>query len=210
MAPMLPALAANGIGVVLLHGKNPGSPTTSRQLEELRQAFPGAACAAEMPNMPWSLRRYIDGGWTKAMEEIGAALAAQRAGGARFLVLAGQSLGTAAAISYAALRGDIDALVATAPGHVPRQYYDSPKPFAMLVRQSVDEARSLVAQGFGQNMGRWSDINQGNTLSVSMRAADYLTYFDPNGDAEMTNVAPRVPGRIPVLMVVGNRDDAAH
>jgi pimeloyl-ACP methyl ester carboxylesterase len=147
--------------------------------------------------MPWSRQRYIDGSWTKAMDEIASAIAAQRSAGARFVVLGGQSLGTAAAISYAALRGDIDALVATAPNHTPRRYYDSPMPVALLVRHSVDEARNLTAQGFGQNVGRWSDINQGSPLSVSMRAADYLSYFDPHGDAEMTNVAPRVPARIP-------------
>ena len=37
-------------------------------------------------------------------------------------------------------------------------------------------------------------------------AKDYLSYFDPGSDAEMSVTAPRVPVGTPVLTVVGDED----
>ena len=67
-------------------------------------------------------------------------------------------------------------------------------------------ARALVAAGKGAERGRFNDINQGRQLSVSTTAADYLSYFDPASEAEMSVTAPRIPPSTPVLSVVGDAD----
>ena len=107
-------------------------------------------------------------------------------------------------MSYAARGGDVQALVLLAPGHVPAGYYRSPR--LKTVRDSVDEARALVAAGKGAERGRFNDINQGRQLSVTTTAADYLSYFDPTSEAEMSVTAPRIPPSTPVLSVVGDAD----
>ena len=74
------------------------------------------------------------------------------------------------------------------------------------MRESVDEARALVAAGRGDSRGRFSDINQGRQMTVVSTAKDYLSYFDPESDAEMGITAPRIPAGTPVLTVVGDHD----
>jgi len=41
---------------------------------------------------------------------------------------------------------------------------------------------------------------------VVATAKDYLSYFDPESDAEMGVTAPRIPVGTPVLTVVGDED----
>ena len=74
------------------------------------------------------------------------------------------------------------------------------------VRESVDEARKLVAAGKGDSRERFYDINQGKQLPVITTAKDYLSYFDPTSDADMGVSAPRIPAATPVLTVVGDED----
>lgn len=191
------------LGVLMLHGKNPGSnrdpnfrPLVSKLLRE--------DWVVSFPNMPWSVSRYLDGHWDQAMQEIDTEVKELRAKGAEKIVLMGHSLGVPAAMSYAARGGDVQALVLLAPGHVPAGFYRTPR--FKAVRESVDEARALVASGKGAERGRFNDINQGSTMIVSATASDYLSYFDPASDADMSVTAPRIPPAIPVLTVMGDQD----
>jgi hypothetical protein len=93
-----------------------------------------------------------------------------------------------------------------APGHVPAGYYMNPR---SPVHQSVDEARALVAAGQGDTRRDFSDINQGRPLTVRLTAKQYLSWWDPNSDAEMSRMAPLLPARIAVLVVEGNADPMA-
>lgn len=191
------------IGVLMLHGKNPGS-AHDPHFRSLMYRLEREGMTVLLPDMPWSRTRYLEGDWDQAMREIGQHAAALRAKGASHVVLMGHSMGVPAALSFAARTGGVSALVLFAPGHVPRGYYSSPRLSA--VRKSIDEARALVADGKGGESARFADINQGKVLSVSMPAKDYLSYFDPDSDADMGVTAPRLPANIPVLTVIGNAD----
>lgn len=198
-----PGQAQEKIGVLMLHGKNPGSnqdPNFSR----VKPLLEKAGMLVLFPDMPWSRTRYIDGNWDKAMTEIAGHVKELRSKGATQVVVMGHSIGVPAAMSFAARGGDVQALVLLAPGHVPKNYYNVPA-FG-VVRESVDQARSLVAAGKGDSRERFSDINQGRQLPVVATAKDYLTYFDPESDAEMGVTAPRIPANTPVLTVLGDED----
>lgn len=199
----LPASAQERVGVLLLHGKNPGN-NRNPTLLQVRSAMEARGMLVLLPDMPWSQRRYIDGNWDTAMAEMKEHVAALRAQGATHVVVAGHSLGVPAALSYAARHGDVDALVLMAPGHVPRGYYRNPRLSA--VRESIDAARAMVAQGKGDEKGSFADINQGKRVTARTTAKSYLSYFDPESDAEMGVTAARVPARIPVLTVIGDAD----
>jgi pimeloyl-ACP methyl ester carboxylesterase len=197
------AQAPAKIGVVMLHGKNPGSandPNFRPHISRLERE----GMLVVLPDMPWSQRRYLEGDWDGAMQELGRHVAALRDKGATRIVLMGHSMGCPAALSYAARHQDVHGLVLFAPGHIPNGYYTYPALSA--VRKSIDEARELVAAGKGGEKGRFADINQGRVLSVSMPARDYLSYFDPASDADMGVTAPRVPAGVPVLTVLGDSD----
>ncbi len=198
-----PVAAQERVGVLMLHGKNPGSPDNP-QYRPVKGALEREGMLVLLPDMPWSRTRYIDGDWNQAMAEVQSHVAALRAQGATRIVLLGHSMGVPAALSYAARHGDVDALVLLAPGHVPRGYYTAPSLSA--VRDSIDKARRMVAEGKGDARDGFADINQGRRVTALTSARNYLSYFDPDSDAEMGVTAPRVPARIPVLTVIGHAD----
>jgi pimeloyl-ACP methyl ester carboxylesterase len=191
------------LGVLMLHGKNPGD-NRDPNFRPIVHKLEREGWVVRFPNMPWASTRYLEGHWDLAMTEIGAHVKELRAKGAEKIVLMGHSLGVPAAMSYAARGGDVQALVLLAPGHIPVGYYRNPR--FKVVHDSVNEARALVTAGKGAERGRFNDINQGRQLSVSTTASDYLSYFDPTSDAEMSVTAPRIPSSIPVLSVVGDTD----
>lgn len=191
------------IGVLMLHGKNPGS-NNDPNMSRLKPVLEGAGMQVLYPDMPWSRGRYLDGNWDKAMAEMAAHVQTLRSQGATKIVIAGHSMGVPAAMGFAARGGDVQALVLLAPGHVPARYYAFQQNTS--VRDSVDEARKLVAAGKGDSRERFTDINQGKQLPVVTTAKDYLSYFDPASDGEMSVTAPRIPAGTPVLTVVGDED----
>jgi pimeloyl-ACP methyl ester carboxylesterase len=199
----LPAAAQERIGVLMLHGKSPGN-NQDRNFLPTKALLEKEGMLVAFPDMPWSRNRYLDGNWDKAMSEIGAQVATLRSQGAGKIVLIGHSLGVPAAMSFAARGGDVQALVLLAPGHIPRGYYTMP--FLKPVRDSVDEARALVAAGKGDSNERFSDINQGKQQTIVTTAKNFLSYFEPESDADMGVTAPRIPPGTPVLTVLGDDD----
>ncbi|MDP3413146.1 MAG: alpha/beta hydrolase, partial [Polaromonas sp.] len=71
---------------------------------------------------------------------------------------------------------------------------------------SINEARALVAAGKGDSRERFSDINQGRQQTVVTTAKDFLSWFDPTSDAEMSVTAPRIPATVPAMTVIGEKD----
>lgn len=191
------------VGVLMLHGKSPGH-AQDPHFGALKSPLQREGWEVLLPDMPWSRTRYLDGHWDQAMSEIAGHVKALQDGGAQKIVLVGHSMGVPAALSHAARGGVVDALVLLAPGHVPRGYYGNPN--ASAVRQSVDEARVRLAAGRGDETERYMDINQGRQQAVVTTAKNYLSYFDPQSDADMGVTAPRVPAGVPVLTVIGEKD----
>lgn len=204
LAP-LPAAAQERIGILMLHGKSPGS-AQDPYFSPIKTRLEAEGWLVQLPDMPWSRSRYLEGHWDAAMQEMSGYVQALRAQGATRIVLVGHSMGAPAALSFAARGGDAQALVLLAPGHIPKGYYTYPP--LKAVHDSIDEARALVAAGKGDGRERFADINQGRQQPVITTAKNYLSYFDPDSDAEMSVTAPRVPPATPVLTVIGEKDPA--
>lgn len=190
-----------GLGAVMIHGKR---DSAWGSLSSTASALSGAGIKTISPEMPWSSSRYLTGTWSDAMAEIGQAVATLRGQGATRIVLVGHSLGCPAAMSYAASRSGVAALVLTAPGHSPAGFYK----ITPEVRYSVDRARAMVKSGRGNEVTEFADNNQGNVFSVRASAAQYLSYFDPKGPCEMRNTAGRIG--CPALWVVGTNDSVVN
>ena len=195
--------AQQRVGVLMLHGKNPGS-NMDPNFSPSKATFEREGWLVRFPDMPWSRGRYLDGHWDKAMAEMAVEVKALRDAGATKIVLVGHSMGAPAALSHAARGSDVQALVLLAPGHIPLGYYTFPS--LKVVHDSINEARALVAAGKGDSRERFSDINQGRQQMVATSAKDFLSYFDPASDAEMSVTAPRVPAGTPVMTVIGEKD----
>lgn len=170
----------------------------------MKVAFERQGWVAIIPDMPWSRGRFLDGGLDKALGEITGHVKGLRDRGATKIVLVGHSMGVPAAMAHAARGGDLDAIVALAPGHVPVGFYT--QPWGKPVHDSVNEARALIAAGKGDGRERFSDINQGRQQILVTTAKDYLSYFDPASDAEMSVTAPRLPAKVAVMTVIGEKD----
>jgi pimeloyl-ACP methyl ester carboxylesterase len=199
----LPAAAQQRIGVLMLHGKNPGS-NRDPNFSPLKDTFERQGWLATVPDMPWSRNRYLDGHFDKAMAEIAGHVKSLRDQGATKIVIIGHSMGVPTSMAHAARGGDVDALIGLAPGHAPVGYYT--QPWGKPVHDSINEARALVAAGKGDSRERFSDINQGKQQTVITTAKDFLSWFDPTSDAEMSVTAPRIPAKVPVMTVIGEKD----
>jgi pimeloyl-ACP methyl ester carboxylesterase len=203
------ATAQEKVGVVLMHGKQGGGQNNT-SLNALHDKMQQAGFIVLKPEMPWSFNRFIDGNWDMAMSEIHAHVQQLKTMGAQKIALVGHSLGSPAALSYAARNPDeVHALGLLAPGHVP-YYYSQCIPFSPIrmcgVKDGVAQARQEIAAGNGDKKQPQVDINQGRRQVVWMTSKDYLSYFDPASDAEMAVTAPKIPARIPVLWVIGDKD----
>ena len=201
-----PAFAAERIGVLMLHGKNPGSPS-SPQYAPVRSALDGKGWLVAMPDMPWSRNRYLQGHWDDAMAEIAQHVKGLQDKGATRIVLMGHSMGVPAAMGHAARGGVAHALVLLAPGHVPQGYFNAPHLSA--VGDSIRTARKLVQDGKGDASERFIDINQGRQQAVVTTARNFLSYFDPESDADMGVTAPKLPASLPVFTAIGEKDPLA-
>jgi pimeloyl-ACP methyl ester carboxylesterase len=191
------------VGLLMLHGKNPGNPNDPN-FSPLKGRFEALGWVVRLPDMPWSRSRYLEGHFDQAMTEIAGHVRALREAGATRIVLMGHSMGVPAAMAYAVRGGDVQALVALAPGHVPLLY--DTLPGLSAVHDSIVKARELVAAGKGDATERFTDINQGRAQPLIATPRNFLSYFDPSTDAEMSVTAPRLPPSLPVLVAIGEKD----
>lgn len=187
---------AKTCAMIVMHGKW-GGP---RFLEGFARAM-APACDAKSVEMPWSGRRAYDAGYPAALEEIGALVKVLRAQGYLRVLLAGHSFGANAALAYMAEIGDVDGIIAMAPGHSPRHMYE-----AGMDRGAVDEARAAVNGGRADQKIRLTDLNQGQRRDFNLPADLLLSYFDPDGLGDMPGTAARFKKAVPFLWVIGRLD----
>lgn len=189
--------AADGIGIVLLHGKQ-GMPS-SPNLSSLTGSLANAGFLLERPEMCWSRRRIYDRTYSDCLSDIDAAVERLKSQGASVIVVAGQSLGANGAIAYGASRKDIAAIVGMAPAHDPQQFGRRPSIVASLQR-----ARALVATGKGNVPAAFADVNAGRDFSVTTTPTIYLSFFAPDSPAALRVNTARL--RVPLLWIAGTAD----
>ena len=195
---LLPVQAAPAdIGVVLLHGKW-GTPN---QMQALSRDLEARGYRTSTPEMTWSGKRLYDRDYAAALKEIETAVRDLRARGIKRVVVAGQSLGANGAAAYAASGLHLDGLVLMAPGHFPDRGMGG-KP----LQDSLERARAMVAAGQGEAPGTFLDFNQGRQRQLSLKAAVYVSFFEPEGLGAMTRNVPRFVKPLPLLLAIGTQD----
>jgi len=175
------ALDPSSTGVVLLHGK--GSEPIG--LKSLASALTTAGFSVETPELPWSKNRNYDQPYEEADIEIAGAIATLKAKGVRQIVLAGHSLGAAAALHNAVTDNGIIALVLIAPAHFPEG-----DTALKLAGKSVAEARQIVNSKNANQISDFVEVPSGRLLTLP--ASIYLSYYDPQGPSAMSLFAHEV------------------
>jgi len=183
------------VGLVLIHGKWGSPPGPEAQL------LNSNGFEVVSPWMPWSKSGYYAKPYPQALAEVHEIVQKMRASGIKRVIVGGHSFGANAALAYATQYDDVDAIMLIAPGHLPERFYASG-----ASRASVDAARALVVEGKGESRFSFTDFNQGKTQGMSTAASIYLTYFDPQGLANMPLNATRLKKPIPVLCVMSQAE----
>jgi pimeloyl-ACP methyl ester carboxylesterase len=188
---------ASDIGIVIMHGLqgSPGSAVTGR----FESAMKANGYAIQTPEMCWSEKRLFDTDFLGCLRDIDAAVAKLQGAGARRIVIAGQSLGGNAALSYAALHPGVAGVIALAPAGNAAGLASNPQ-----VQPSIAQARQMVAGGHANDRAHFTTTNNGKPVPVDTTAAIFLSFTDPQGPAAFSRLLFRVSA--PVLWVAGNAD----
>jgi pimeloyl-ACP methyl ester carboxylesterase len=194
------------LGIIMVHGKQ-GTAIGNQGMAIIASNLQSAGHKVIQPTLPWGRGSWetIDITAEGALDLLDGYANRLRGQGAGRIVMIGHSLGAAVGLAHAVERGPLGGLVMLAPGHSPAALYQSND----RIRRDVDRARLLVEQGKGNEVIAGGDANQGNLLAMTVRAAVYYSWQNPNGLASMPSEAPRLPATTPLLMVVGDKDRIA-
>jgi len=95
-----------------------------------------------------------------------------------------------------------DGIVAIAPGGD----VSSPK-YREMLGDSVARARALVREGKGQELHQFSDYESSKgVFHITARAANYLTWFDPEGAMNEAQAIKNTAPGVPVLFIAPTAD----
>ena len=190
-------VAADGVGVVLMHGKD-GSVKPRSPIGQLESKL-GDNFEVKALDMPWSRSN----GFNKTLEEcfakIDKSVENLKSKGATKIVVGGHSLGAAVALAYATQRPGLAGILMIAPGH-------RPDLLASDNEGALAKARALTGKGDGNDEVQIFDINQGSKITRSLKAVIAVGFFDPEGLAVMQNAAPKVSPGTPVFWIIGDQD----
>ena len=193
----LPAVARDCV-VVVMHGKwgGPKSPYLRVLAEKVQRV-----CDVELREMPWSRNRNYDETYEAALTKLSDSVRGYREKGYKKIFLGGQSFGANASIAYQATFGDIDGVIALAPGHSPYEMYQMG-----MNRSLIEAAKKHAAEGRPEALLEFTDLNQGERKTFSIRADVFYSYFRPDGLGNMPLSASRFKKSVPFMWVIGTMD----
>jgi pimeloyl-ACP methyl ester carboxylesterase len=195
------AVAADAVGVVLLHGKT-GTPG---QMARVSAALTAAGHRPIAPEMCWSDKRIFDKKFDDCLGEVDAAAARLRMQGATRIVIAGMSQGAVAAIAYGATRKGLAGVVAMAPAADPTDLARYPG-----LAAAIKTASDLVKAGQGDKRTELGDIiSGGKDIAFTTTPNIYLSFHAPGVSiATMPNLIAQSLPKLgaPLLWVAGTAD----
>lgn len=196
------AATEDKVGIVLIHGKW-GNPS---QFNSLAKSMSNKGYMVLTPLMPWSKVRGYDVDYSAALEIVTSNIQELRKSGSTIIVLTGHSKGANAAIAYAAYgREKIDAVIAIAPGHMPEiaRHKES-------IESSLNKAREMIDSGNGDKRALFTHRNNGRYTDITMTAATYFSYYDPEGMASMPLSTSKIIQRIPLIWILAGTTDVLY
>lgn len=187
-------------GVVLLHAQG-GSAKPSSPLGGLADALMNAGFAVLAPDMPWSETRILDRDYEASMDEIDLATAAIRSRGAQGVVVVGHGLGANAALGYAARREGLAGVILIAMDHIPGS-----RAWKKTLDPGIQLASSLVANGKPMEKTPFPLIFSGLDSTLTLEPSLYLSWFNPQGPAQVKKNATNLKPGTPVLWIIASQD----
>lgn len=153
-----------------MHGKQGGGPRDT-SLDSLHRKLLEAGMEVVKPEMPWSFNRFIDGNWDTVMNEIRLHVDKVKQTGANKVVLIGHSLGSPAAMSYAARHADVSAIALLAPGHIP--YY-----FSLYKDFLIREGRQYVFDKLPKNpKSKYLEVSANHITTPSVASDEIVQWL---------------------------------
>jgi len=190
------------VGVVLIHGTW-GNPSQFNSLTELMK---NKGYMVHAPLMPWSKIRGYDVDYSAALKIVTGNIDELRKSGSTIIVLAGHSKGANAAIAYAAYgREKIDAVIAIAPGHTPDRVRNHES-----IQSSLTKAREMIESGNGDMQALFTHRNNGRYADITMTAAAYFSYYDPEGIGSMPLSTSKITQGIPLVWILAGTTDVLY
>ena len=186
---------ADGLGVVLVHGKQ-GGPD-DRVIGTLAQNIKAAGFMLEEPSMCWARAVIYSAAFVDCLGAIDDAVGRLKSGGATRIVVAGMSLGGAGVLGYGARHEGLAGIVAIAPAPAPG-VANRPE-----IARGIEQAKALVAHGQGDAFQTFTDVNEG-TISVRATPKIFLSFLAFDGDANIVANAQNL--KAPVLWISGTAD----
>lgn len=194
-----PSIARGDICVLLLHGKL-GAPDGF--VRPLGEALSEAGFRVEAPVMAWANTRRFDRTIAESMQEIADHLARFRAQGCAKTVIAGHSLGGAAALRFGASGSGHDAIILVAPGFSPEN-----KHFQTVIASAVRQAEAAIAEGRGDALAEYADFgDDGQRRPLMSRAKPWLDWHGQQSDIAMGWNARTFREGVPVLWLPASGD----
>jgi len=188
-------------GFLILHGKSSGPAVPDCSVTPLAAKLEANGYLVDYQAYSWETSRIYLTTFESTTEEIRAGIQRLRESGATRIHLVGHSMGGNIAIYYAVHNTDFDSFIGLATAHNvhhPTLQY--------VVKWSVEKARMLVAEG-NDAPSEFVDWNVTDILARTVKPSCYLSYFDPDGNANMTLNVSRIKRPLNVLMVGGNKDN---
>jgi pimeloyl-ACP methyl ester carboxylesterase len=193
-----PVIARQDVAVIFLHGRL-GSPA---YLAPLLQALRADGYRAETPVMSWSRSRAFDSTVEESMVEVDTIAAKLRAQGARRVVVAGHSLGGAAALRYGATRQGVDALVLVAASWNP-----AGPGWQRVVGESVARARAAIDAGRDRATDTYQYVaNDGSAAPVVAVARGFHDFNRSDSPMGVPANARAFTRTLPVLWLSADAD----
>jgi dienelactone hydrolase len=188
---------AKAVIVISLHGKgkgrgHPGNVKFAKKLSK-------AGYVVYRPDMPWNGYK---ASLPVAFEFLDALVRRVAEDGER-VVIAGHSQGAVFGYLYTVAHEPPPSVVGTiilAPGHIPHRSLKMQSATA----DSLLRARKMIADGEGDEMATFKDMNQGKSFSIRTTPNIYVTYFDLGTTPNF--ISSLKEARLPLLWVDGASD----
>jgi pimeloyl-ACP methyl ester carboxylesterase len=188
VAGLLPATAADRIGIVMLHGGG----SSGSQFDDVRPVVEKAGYRIVTPDMCWAQSRQYDKSAEGCLADVDRSVSRLKEEGYDRIVIAGHSRGGIYAIYYAANREGLAGVIAMAPSGPPTGMDSN--------NLSVATAHRLIREGRGDLSVQWgSGINE-----VWATPNAYLSWTGMESPLYDKELLPRLTA--PILWVAGTRD----
>lgn len=194
----MPAIAAEKIGIVLMHGLGETADAKS-PMGKFAKELESFGFVVVVPEMPWSKKRSLDKGIDDTVAEIDKAVAELKAKGATKFVVGGHDIGANAALAYGIRREHIRGVLAIKPEVTPER-----PEFQKAANNDFMKARQLIAAGKGDEKAEFMDGVNGKNGVLKTTAKIYISWYDPDGNALLPKNAAKLSNATSVMWMIGD------